>query len=359
MKDSVRKISTTALGGVVRLVAITLLALLFSAGATFAQVKAYVASTGNTSVLKLDTATNTATATITGTGSRHLSFSRNGAFLYSVSFNAIQVIDTATNTLVANIPTGFNPINVVESSNGFLYVCNNASGTVSIIDTATYTVASTLSPLFCSSVAVTPDGSRSGCRSMTPPPYSPPSRSLTRRRTRSRRPSPRLRPGEFRFLDRVHAGRRLRVRGGFSRQPGFGDRHRDPCDGRHRAGGVVSDLRRRHARRGFRLRGEPHGEQRLGHRHGDERRGGDRAGGSVPRAIAFTPDGASAYVTNGNGDSISVIDTATQTVTSTFPFGSRPWGIAITRLPTSRPSSLPIMRASRSTKARPRPIPAR
>src|SRR5579864_3524966 len=141
------------------ILAAALLAVVLGTAAAQAQVNAYVASTGNTRVLVLDTATNTTTATITGTGSRHLSFSRNGALLYSTTFNAVQVIDTATNAVVANIPTGNNPINVVESPNGFLYVCNNASGTVSIIDSTTYTVTSTLSPVFCQTLAITPDGS--------------------------------------------------------------------------------------------------------------------------------------------------------------------------------------------------------
>src|SRR6185295_11943489 len=44
-------------------------------------------------------------------------------------------------------------------------------------------------------------------------------------------------------------------------------------------------------------------------------------------ALAFTSDGASLYVTNGNSNSISVIDTATNTVTSTFAAGPAPWGI--------------------------------
>ena len=52
--------------------------------------------------------------------------------------------------------------------------------------------------------------------------------------------------------------------------------------------------------------------------------------GSVPFGIAITPDGTKAYVTNANADTVSVIDTATNTVVgSAIPVGSAPFGIAI------------------------------
>ncbi|MDH6284901.1 YncE family protein [Prescottella agglutinans] len=52
--------------------------------------------------------------------------------------------------------------------------------------------------------------------------------------------------------------------------------------------------------------------------------------GEQPRGVAITPNGARAYVTNGYGNSVSVIDTATNTVTDTVPVGSAPNGVAIT-----------------------------
>jgi YVTN family beta-propeller protein len=51
--------------------------------------------------------------------------------------------------------------------------------------------------------------------------------------------------------------------------------------------------------------------------------------GGFPRALAFTPDGAFAYVTNFNSNSVSVIDTATLTVVGTLSGFSRPWGLAL------------------------------
>lgn len=52
--------------------------------------------------------------------------------------------------------------------------------------------------------------------------------------------------------------------------------------------------------------------------------------GSDPSAVAVTPDGRYAYVTNHGSASVDVIDTATNTVVATIPVGSGPYGIAVT-----------------------------
>ena len=41
-----------------------------------------------------------------------------------------------------------------------------------------------------------------------------------------------------------------------------------------------------------------------------------------PNGLAITPDGKYAYVTNGSNDSVSVINTATNTVTGTVTVGT-------------------------------------
>ncbi len=55
--------------------------------------------------------------------------------------------------------------------------------------------------------------------------------------------------------------------------------------------------------------------------------------GTGPCGVAFSPDGNSAYVTNGGGTSdgtVSVIDTATNTVTlAPIPVGANPYGVAV------------------------------
>ena len=46
--------------------------------------------------------------------------------------------------------------------------------------------------------------------------------------------------------------------------------------------------------------------------------------------MAITPDGDFAYVTNADSDNVSVIETATNTVTATIAVGDNPIGVAIT-----------------------------
>ncbi len=52
--------------------------------------------------------------------------------------------------------------------------------------------------------------------------------------------------------------------------------------------------------------------------------------GAWPEWVAFTPDGTKAYVTNGMDSTVSVIDAASETVTNTIQVGRFPEGIAFT-----------------------------
>src|SRR5688572_17995048 len=52
--------------------------------------------------------------------------------------------------------------------------------------------------------------------------------------------------------------------------------------------------------------------------------------GTGPDGVAITPDGAFAYVTNQRSDDVSVIGAASNTVTTTVPVGSFPSDVAIT-----------------------------
>ena len=52
--------------------------------------------------------------------------------------------------------------------------------------------------------------------------------------------------------------------------------------------------------------------------------------GLSPRRVAITPDGERVYVTNAGSGTISVIDTGTDTVVATIPVGLNPSGVAIT-----------------------------
>jgi YVTN family beta-propeller protein len=52
--------------------------------------------------------------------------------------------------------------------------------------------------------------------------------------------------------------------------------------------------------------------------------------GSDPFAVGVTPDGKHAYVANFSDNTVSVIDTVANTVVATVPVGSGPFGVAIT-----------------------------
>ncbi|WP_186319210.1 IPT/TIG domain-containing protein [Streptomyces sp. SAJ15] len=51
--------------------------------------------------------------------------------------------------------------------------------------------------------------------------------------------------------------------------------------------------------------------------------------GAGPVSIAFRPDGLRAYVANSGSGTVSVIDTAADTVTATVTVGTGPWGVAV------------------------------
>jgi YVTN family beta-propeller protein len=51
---------------------------------------------------------------------------------------------------------------------------------------------------------------------------------------------------------------------------------------------------------------------------------------SQPVGVAMTPDGSKVYVTSAAANIVSVIDTATNTVTATISIGSAPTGVAAT-----------------------------
>ena len=46
--------------------------------------------------------------------------------------------------------------------------------------------------------------------------------------------------------------------------------------------------------------------------------------------LGASPDGKRIYVSNGRGGTVSVIDVATDSLTASVPVGQRPWGIALT-----------------------------
>ena len=78
------------------------------------------------------------------------------------------------------------------------------------------------------------------------------------------------------------------------------------------------------------LRGESLLRRCLGDRRGDGHRADKIAVGSFPNAIAVTPDGSKAYVSNGGEETVTPIDLATDTAGTPIEVGQSPQGIAVT-----------------------------
>jgi YVTN family beta-propeller protein len=133
---------------------------------------AYVTNNEGNTVSVINTATNTVTATITGFNyPLGVAVTPDGAYAYVANSggNSVSVISTATNTVTATISTYFGPNifggasaphDVAITPNGaYAYATNVASGTVSVISTATNTITANITvggeP---NGVAITPDG---------------------------------------------------------------------------------------------------------------------------------------------------------------------------------------------------------
>jgi YVTN family beta-propeller protein len=77
--------------------------------------------------------------------------------------------------------------------------------------------------------------------------------------------------------------------------------------------------------------------------------------GAVPFGVAITPDGKTAYVTNRNSDSVTPIDTATNTPGPAITVGAGPYGVAVTP---NQPSLTlhPVPTRVRIARLRPTPL---
>jgi YVTN family beta-propeller protein len=84
-----------------------------------------------------------------GSAPQGIAFNPNNGFLYVTNFDSgtVSVIDPSTNTVVATIPlpVGGGPGGIAfNPDNGFMYVANRGSTTVSVINPATNTVVATI-----------------------------------------------------------------------------------------------------------------------------------------------------------------------------------------------------------------------
>jgi YVTN family beta-propeller protein len=70
---------------------------------------------------------------------------------------------------------------------------------------------------------------------------------------------------------------------------------------------------------------------------------GDGASQSKPKGVVVSPDGKRIYVATGRGNSVAVIDSEQLSLVNLIPVGQRPWGISQTTSPSS------ILRQTRSS----------
>ncbi|HEY1972129.1 MAG TPA: serine/threonine-protein kinase [Pseudonocardia sp.] len=205
-------------------------------------VAAGAAAGGVVSVL--DLAANAITATISVNKPADVAITPDGRQAYvteNAAPGAVSVIDTATNTVATRIPVGAKPDGVAITPDGrHAYVTNQNSNTVSVIDTGrnavTITIATGENPI---GVAITPDGRHAYIANRAP-------------------------AGTVTVIDTLT----------------------------HRAIATVP-------------------------------------AGRAPINVAIAPDGHLAYVTNIQANTVSVIDTATNAVRYTIPVGRKPNGLAI------------------------------
>jgi len=126
--------------------------------------RVYVADHGSAQVSVIDSATATMLTNIPVTGApNYVTSAPDGKHVYvsNDGTNSLNVIDTATNTVTATIQVGSVAagVAVITPDGKAVYVASTNAGTVYKIDTATNTVTSTIATSHPSALAVSPDGS--------------------------------------------------------------------------------------------------------------------------------------------------------------------------------------------------------
>jgi YVTN family beta-propeller protein len=294
----------------------------FGAGAASAQVTAYVGTDdANGTVLAIDTATNTVTATIPLEGSpMAIAATPNGAFVYVATGDKVSVIDTSTDTVVDTVRAGAVPFAIAMAPDGaFAYSTDLASPDLSVIDTARNRVVARIPlPSFGYELAVSPDGAFVYASGSDVHVIDTATRTVV-----ANIPLPMFSPGQIAFTPD----------GAFAYVCGFSAVYvidttthaisfTIPVDAYYIAmsadgtsafvaSSAVSEI--------------------------------DTATNTVTAttpvgnifSLAITPDAAFAYVTTNAPATVTAIDTATNTVTATIPLaGTNPSGIAILTKPT-------------------------
>jgi len=203
----------------------------------------------------------------------------------------VSVIDTATNTVAATVQVGIGPQGVAITPNGaFAYVANFDSNNVSVIDTATNAVVATvpvgIGPF---GVAVAPSGAFAYVTA-----FDSCAGSVSVIDTTANSPTVNTVVATVSPLGGCPTGVAIAPSGAFAYVANF----------------TANNVAVINTATNTVLTTVPVG--------------------SGPRGVAITPNGAVAYVANSTSNDIAVINTATNTVAATVPVGVGPSGVAIT-----------------------------
>jgi gliding motility-associated-like protein len=107
------------------------------------------------------TAVNTGNTPITATITATPMAASGNAYITNYGSNTVSVINTATNTIVSTIPVNKNPGAVIVSHDGSkAYISNFTSGNISVINTTTNTIISTINVYNPYGAAISTDDSR-------------------------------------------------------------------------------------------------------------------------------------------------------------------------------------------------------
>ena len=258
-----------------------------NATGTVACVTSYYGGT----VSLINTKTNLVTGTIpVGSGPLGVAYAPKGANAYVANGNSdsVSIINTTTKNIIKTIPVGRYPYSIAVSPDGkFAYVANSNSGSVSVISAAKKKVVATI-PVGggVGFLAISPDG-------LTV--YAP-----TFNNTGSGDEISVIGTADNTVVNRIYVDGAWGAKVSPDGQWVYAS---DYIEGEGNLVTVISTSTQAVV--------------------------ATIVVGASPEEVAFTADGAHAYVTNGNSGNVSIIDTATFTVVDTISGGSYPIGMTV------------------------------